>query len=212
MLLRARIVLPISAPPIEMGPSCFPKIVSRPSAHGAILLRAVANRPSIWAPVILLPGLVNAHCHLDYTDMTGLPPQNQFPDWIKGLLALKAAASYADYAEAWTARRKNAGTHRLCHGGRYRSRPGITARSLVFHVVARLSFLEMTGVKAAVNQRKSCGGRRQNQKSGRGPRARRPFTARALFNDAGPAAANSRPGATPPMARHHAPGRIAGRV
>ena len=34
--------------------------------------------------VILLPGLVNAHCHLDYTDMAGqLPPPKTFTDWIR---------------------------------------------------------------------------------------------------------------------------------
>jgi cytosine/adenosine deaminase-related metal-dependent hydrolase len=48
-----------------------------------------------------MPGLVNAHCHLDYTDMAGQSAPKQFPDWIKGLIARKAAASYADYAQAW---------------------------------------------------------------------------------------------------------------
>jgi cytosine/adenosine deaminase-related metal-dependent hydrolase len=61
---------------------------------------------------ILLPGLVNAHCHLDYTRMTGLPAPRQFPDWIKSLLALKSEASYTDYAGAWLA-----GAAMLAHTG-----------------------------------------------------------------------------------------------
>jgi len=52
--------------------------------------------------VILLPGLINAHCHLDYTNMAGLlPPGRNFPDWIKTITALKSEWSYTDFAESW---------------------------------------------------------------------------------------------------------------
>jgi len=101
MLLRARIVLPICAPPIENGAVLISK--NRIVAFGPwrdLASRALKQVVDLGA-VILMPGLINAHCHLDYTDMTGLPPQKQFPDWIKGLLALKSAASYTDYAQAW---------------------------------------------------------------------------------------------------------------
>ena len=101
MLLRARIVLPIAAPPIENGAVLLSH--NRIAAVGCWRdMAPAARQPAVdLGPVILLPGLVNAHCHLDYTDMTGLPPQKHFPDWIKGLLALKAAAGYTDYAAAW---------------------------------------------------------------------------------------------------------------
>ncbi len=100
MLLRARIVLPVSAPPIENGAVLLSE--NRVLAVGSWRDFPRAREPALdLGPVILLPGLVNAHCHLDYSDMSGLPPQKQFPDWIKGLLALKAAASYSDYAAAW---------------------------------------------------------------------------------------------------------------
>src|SRR5208337_4344093 len=52
--------------------------------------------------VILLPGLVNAHCHLDYTDMAGeLPPPKTFTDWISLITAAKTAWSYSEYAHSW---------------------------------------------------------------------------------------------------------------
>jgi cytosine/adenosine deaminase-related metal-dependent hydrolase len=98
--------------------------------------------------VILLPGLINSHCHLDYTDMTGLPPQKQFPDWIKGLLAIKAGASYTDYAQAWL------------RGANMLARTGTTTVADIEAVPELLpevwsstplrvfSFLEMTGVKS----------------------------------------------------------------
>jgi len=51
---------------------------------------------------ILLPGLVNAHCHLDYTDMAGkIPPPRNFTDWIQSIVALKAQWSYTEFAQSW---------------------------------------------------------------------------------------------------------------
>ena len=51
---------------------------------------------------ILLPGLVNAHCHLDYTDLLGqLAPPRAFPDWIKSILAAKSSWSEADFVRSW---------------------------------------------------------------------------------------------------------------
>jgi aminodeoxyfutalosine deaminase len=148
MLLRARIVLPVSAPPIENG-AVF---ISRNRIVGVGSWRdisAKADEKEIdLGPVILMPGLVNAHCHLDYTDMTGLPPQKEFPDWIKGLLALKAGASYTDYADAWL------------RGAKMLLRTGTTTVADVEAVPELLpevwdstplrvfSFLEMTGVKS----------------------------------------------------------------
>jgi cytosine/adenosine deaminase-related metal-dependent hydrolase len=148
MLLRARILLPISAPPIENGALLLSK--NRVVALGCWRdLAARARAPAVdLGPVLLLPGLINAHCHLDYTDMTGLPPQKQFPDWIKGLLAFKAAASYTDYAEAWL------------RGANMLARTGTTTVADVEAVPELLpevwsatplrvfSFLEMTGVKS----------------------------------------------------------------
>ena len=49
-----------------------------------------------------MPGLVNAHCHLDYTDMAGhFPPPKVFSDWLKLITEAKAGWGYSDYAESW---------------------------------------------------------------------------------------------------------------
>ena len=46
----------------------------------------------------LLPGLINAHCHLDYTCLRGkIPPQKSFTDWIRAINAEKAKLSPKDY-------------------------------------------------------------------------------------------------------------------
>lgn len=54
--------------------------------------------------MMLLPGLVNAHCHLDYTHMAGqLPPQERFSDWLKLIVSIKAGWSLQDYVQSWQA-------------------------------------------------------------------------------------------------------------
>jgi cytosine/adenosine deaminase-related metal-dependent hydrolase len=50
---------------------------------------------------ILLPGLVNAHCHLDYTCLRGkIPRQVSFTEWIRAINAAKARLTQADYIES----------------------------------------------------------------------------------------------------------------
>src|SRR3954447_8138715 len=100
MILRARLVLPVTQPPIEDGAvQISGNRITRAGpwkefsgAAGAVDLGDVA----------LLPGLINAHCHLDYTDMAGtLPPQRSFTNWIKLMLAAKAEWTYTEFAESW---------------------------------------------------------------------------------------------------------------
>jgi aminodeoxyfutalosine deaminase len=46
----------------------------------------------------LLPGLINAHCHLDYTSLRRtIPPQKSFADWIRAINGKKAKLSPKDY-------------------------------------------------------------------------------------------------------------------
>lgn len=148
MILRARIVAPIGCAPIENGAV----VVSgnRIAAVGSWpeIQAHSAEPPVDLGAVILFPGLVNAHCHLDYTGMTGLPAPRQFSDWIKSLLSLKAEASYTDYADAWLA------------GASMLARTGCTTVADIEAVPELLpevwsstplrvaSFLEMTGVKS----------------------------------------------------------------
>ncbi len=101
-LLRARIVLPVAKPPLENGGVLITG--DRIAAVGpAASFRAEPRSATVdLGEVILLPGLVNAHCHLDYTDMAGqIPPPAGFPEWIKAMLALKQDRMFSDYAAAW---------------------------------------------------------------------------------------------------------------
>lgn len=102
MILRARVVLPVSRPPIADG-----AVVVENDRLGAVgrwreIRAAVGGTPIDLGDVALLPGLVNAHCHLDYTDMAGqLVPPRSFSDWIKCITELKSGWSDADFAQSW---------------------------------------------------------------------------------------------------------------
>ncbi len=48
--------------------------------------------------VVLLPGLINAHCHLDFTALRGaIAPQRSFADWILQINALRHELSGDDF-------------------------------------------------------------------------------------------------------------------
>ncbi len=50
---------------------------------------------------ILMPGLVNAHCHLDYTDMRWrIAPPHGFTEWIEEITALKRSWKEEDYIQS----------------------------------------------------------------------------------------------------------------
>jgi cytosine/adenosine deaminase-related metal-dependent hydrolase len=102
LLLRARFVLPVSQPPIPDGAV----LVSgrRIAAVGRWRdLSPHSHKSKLdLGDVVLMPGLVNAHCHLDYTDMAGhFPPPKVFSDWLKVITATKAGWDHADYAASW---------------------------------------------------------------------------------------------------------------
>ena len=102
MLLRARIVLPIAAPPIEDGAVFIRGHRIEAVGRWADLRRSHGRATVDLGASILLPGLINAHCHLDYTDMAGkLSPAKQFSDWIKAMVAFKAQWSYTEFASSW---------------------------------------------------------------------------------------------------------------
>jgi len=102
MIIRARVVITMDGPPIENGAVAvsgdriadvgkFPEISAR---HAGEEIVDLGERT-------LLPGLINAHCHLDYTCLRGeIPRQKSFTDWIRGINAEKAKLSPGDYVRS----------------------------------------------------------------------------------------------------------------
>ena len=149
MILRARIVFPVTAPPIEDGAVLIEGNRIR-SVSAWKKLRNPAHKTVVdLGEVILLPGLVNAHCHLDYTDMAGkLPPPKTFTEWIAAITALKASWDYSDYAQSWLH-----GAHQLLKTGTttvadIEAVPVLLPEVWEASPLRVFSFLEMTGIKS----------------------------------------------------------------
>jgi cytosine/adenosine deaminase-related metal-dependent hydrolase len=149
MILRARIVLPITAPPIEDGAVFIAGNRIRSVSPFRDLRPHVCKLAVDLGDVIVLPGLVNAHCHLDYTDMAGkIPPPKAFNDWIAAILAFKADWSYSDYARSWLR-----GAQQLLRNGTttvadIEAMPDLLPEVWETTPLRVISFLEMTGIKS----------------------------------------------------------------
>ncbi|MGH8100301.1 MAG: amidohydrolase family protein, partial [Chthoniobacterales bacterium] len=98
MIVRARVVVTMDGPPIDNGAVAieadrvvdvgkFDEIRARHSGEMVDL-----------GEQALLPGLINAHCHLDYTCLRGkIPPPKTFTDWIRAIVSEKEKLSAQDY-------------------------------------------------------------------------------------------------------------------
>lgn len=149
MCIRARVVWPVNAPAIDDG-----VVVVRggliTEVGPASMLSAPPGTPRIdLGDVILMPGLVNAHCHLDYTHLAlQVAPEASFTDWIKSITTVKGTSTLEDFRAGWLA------------GAGMLLRRGVTTVADVEAVPSLLpdvwsgtplrviSFLEMTGVRS----------------------------------------------------------------
>ncbi len=101
VLLRARIILPVNRPPIEDGAVLIEGNRIMAVHQWKRFAASERDRTTDLGEVVLFPGLINAHCHLDYTDMAGLLLVGRFTDWIQSITTLKAQWSYTDFAQSW---------------------------------------------------------------------------------------------------------------
>lgn len=68
------------------------------------LARRRTEPPIDLGEVVLMPGLINSHCHLDYTNMAGqFASPKHFTDWLKLITTTKAQWSTTEYRESWLA-------------------------------------------------------------------------------------------------------------
>jgi len=149
LLLRARAVLPVAAAPVDDGAVLVHgNRIAAVGRFADVRQEAAGVRPVDLGEAALIPGLINAHCHLDYTEMTGLPSPKYFSDWIKSLLTLKAAASYTDYAAAWLRGAQMLARNGVTTVGDIEAVPELLPDVLHSTPLRVLSFLEMTGVKS----------------------------------------------------------------
>jgi cytosine/adenosine deaminase-related metal-dependent hydrolase len=98
MIIRARTVVTMDGPLIENGAIALSedRIVDV-AKFNEIKARHTGEVIDLGEQA-LLPGLINAHCHLDYTCLRAkIPPQRSFTDWIRAINAEKANLSPNGY-------------------------------------------------------------------------------------------------------------------
>ena len=148
-ILRSRAVLPICRPAIEDGAVAFSEGRILTVGRWKDVQKKFSGNVCDLGDTVMLPGLINAHCHLDYTDMAGLfPPRKSFCDWIKLITTEKSHWSFSDYAKSWIN-----GAKQLLHSGTTTVADIEAVPELLPDVwnatpLRVLSLLEMTGVKS----------------------------------------------------------------
>jgi aminodeoxyfutalosine deaminase len=98
MIVRARTVITMDREPIDNGAVVVSENrIADVGKFDGIKTRNAGEVVDLCERA-LLPGLINAHCHLDYTCLRGkIPPQKTFTDWIRVINAEKAKLSPKDY-------------------------------------------------------------------------------------------------------------------
>ena len=99
MIIRARFVIPMDQPPIQDGAVAIAggRIAAVGGFH-EIRQRHGDDDVLDLGDQLLLPGLINAHCHLDYTCLRGkISPTAHFADWIRAINRQKERLTEADY-------------------------------------------------------------------------------------------------------------------
>lgn len=100
LIYRAKTLVTMDGPPIDDGAIAVEG--ERIVASGRFAeVRAQGGTEKDLGEVALLPGLINAHCHLDYTALRGkIAPQRSFTDWIRQINGLRRDLSDEDYLES----------------------------------------------------------------------------------------------------------------
>jgi aminodeoxyfutalosine deaminase len=133
--LTARWVFPVDGPPLECGVvAVADDKITAVEPHGTL------TADTDFCNAAVLPGLVNAHTHLDLSGMRGLaPPTPHFTDWLRQVIAYRRSRTseqvQADI-RAGLAECLRFGTTLLGDisgdGGSWDSLAGVPARAVVF--------------------------------------------------------------------------------
>lgn len=103
MIIRSRVVVPMAGEPIDNGAVVVEG--NKVSAVGRFndVQRDHCSDVLDLGEQMLLPGLINAHCHLDYTCLRGrIDPPLSFADWISAINVAKASLTEDDYVSSIT--------------------------------------------------------------------------------------------------------------
>ncbi|MDC0325188.1 amidohydrolase family protein, partial [bacterium] len=101
-IIRSRAILPIAKPPILNGALVIDGSTLIEVDEWNVIRKKYSGKVTDLGEQVILPGLINAHCHLDYTLMSGkLESPDSFTSWIQSMIKLKRAWGEEDFQKSW---------------------------------------------------------------------------------------------------------------
>ena len=98
MIVRARALLTMNGEPTEDGAVAISGDTITDVGAFAEVRRAHAGDVLDLGERVLMPGLINAHCHLDYTCLRGrIPRAGSFSAWVRSINECKEGLTAEDY-------------------------------------------------------------------------------------------------------------------
>ena len=101
MIIRARTVVPMTGPPIDNGAVAVKGNRIRGAGTFSEVGALFSGNVVDLGDRVLMPGLINAHCHLDYSMLRrAIQPPRGFTAWVQRLNAIKRSLRDEDYLHA----------------------------------------------------------------------------------------------------------------
>ncbi|MEY2575078.1 MAG: aminodeoxyfutalosine deaminase [Verrucomicrobiota bacterium] len=101
MIIRARTVVSMEGEPIDDGAVAVSGSTIADVGRFDEVRERQAGEVLDLGEQVLLPGLINGHCHLDYTMLRGaIAPQRSFSGWIQAINTEKAKLTERDYIDS----------------------------------------------------------------------------------------------------------------
>jgi aminodeoxyfutalosine deaminase len=98
---RCRTLVTMDATPIDNGVFLVEGTRIVRTGKAPQVLRNHSGKVVDLGEVVAMPGLINAHCHLDYTLMRGaILTAKSFPSWVRRINSLKRSLTDNDYLRA----------------------------------------------------------------------------------------------------------------
>lgn len=152
-LPAGQIVAHIARRAVTMIPEAGPLDDAAVIARGNVILEVGPRRAVLkgfsgtildHGPATLMPGLINAHCHIGLAHLRGaIPPGLGFTGWVRCLLSLPMARF--DEAAVGAAAREMVGSGIVCVADIAARHPGLAARALAREGLGGTVFFEAFG-------------------------------------------------------------------
>lgn len=147
-ILRSRVVVPVVQPPIDNGAVflCDGRIEQVGRWED---LKHLSSDVEDLGEGALIPGLVNAHCHLDFTQLAGqIPTAESFSAWIKEIIGRCSQWTDDQWRDSWAAGMEQLRENGVTTVGNIETRWNLLPDLLQDSPIRVCSFLEMTGLLA----------------------------------------------------------------